>query len=91
VTEALFAVTRAHALATARRGPEAVAQIRQAHDLVAAGDDLPYWAAIWGTLRGTVGSHTAKTFRALGDHANAERHYAASGRGRRTSTSASPC
>jgi tetratricopeptide (TPR) repeat protein len=84
VTEALFAVTRARALATARRGPEAVAQIRQAHDLVAAGDDedLPYWAAIWGTPRGTVGSHTAKTFRALGDHANAERHYAASVRAR---------
>lgn len=83
-TEAVFAITRARALANAGCGPEAVAQVRQAQDLALAGDaaELPYWAALWGSPRATVSSHTAKTFRALGDHGNAERHYAASARSR---------
>lgn len=82
--EALFAVTRARALANAGRGPEAVAQARVAQDLVLRGEqgNVPYWAALWGVPKATVSSHTAKTFRALGDHANAERHYAASARRR---------
>lgn len=85
-TEALFAVTRARALATAKRGPEATAQIRQAQDLVLTGDpedaDVPFWAALWGAPRATVASHVGKTFEALGDHAHAEQHYAASARAR---------
>lgn len=83
--EALFAVTRARALANAGRGREAVAQTRAAQDLVLSGEQLevPYWAALWGVASATVSSHTAKAFRALGDHANAEKHYAASARGRR--------
>ncbi|MFD8935311.1 hypothetical protein ACFV0R_08630 [Streptomyces sp. NPDC059578] len=84
VTEALFVVTRARALAVAGRAKEAVAQIRSAHDLVLRDepDDLPFWARLWGSPHATVASHTAKTFRALGDHANAETHYAASARTR---------
>ncbi|MCZ7413025.1 helix-turn-helix domain-containing protein [Streptomyces sp. WMMC897] len=84
VTEALFVVTRARALANAGRGPDAVRSVRMAQDLVLRGepDDLPYWAALWGSPRGTVASHTAKTFKALSDHRNAERHYAASARSR---------
>lgn len=83
-TEAVYTITRARALANAGRRPEAVAQVRRAQDLVLHGDEagLPYWAALWGSPRATVSSHTAKTFRALGDHANAERHYAASARSR---------
>lgn len=83
--EALFAVTRARALANADRGREAVAQIRAAQDLVLRGEQLevPYWAALWGAASATVSSHTAKTFRALGDHANAEKHYTVSARARR--------
>ncbi|MFK0063319.1 hypothetical protein ACIQTN_29335 [Streptomyces werraensis] len=83
-TEALFAVTRARALAHAGRGSEAVAQLRQAQDLVLRGDEqaLPFWAALWGSPRATVASHTAKTFRELGDHSNAERHYSVSARSR---------
>jgi hypothetical protein len=82
-TEALFAVTRARALANAGRAVEAVAQTRAAQDLVLRGEDeVPVWAALWGAPRATVSSHTAKAFRALGDHANAERHYAASARRR---------
>ncbi|WP_146252251.1 tetratricopeptide repeat protein [Streptomyces carminius] len=86
--EALFAVTRARALAVAGRGPEAVRQLRAAQDLVLRGepDELPYWAALWGPPRGTLASHTAKTFHTLGDHANAERHYALSSRYRPGST-----
>ena len=82
--EALFVVTRARALANAGRGPEAVAQARQAQDMVVRGEqeEVPSWAALWGVARATVSSHTAKTFRALGDHANAERHYAESARRR---------
>ncbi|GAA0638303.1 Tat pathway signal protein [Streptomyces thermocarboxydovorans] len=83
-TEALFAVTRARALAHAGRGKEAVAQIRQAQDLVLHGDPeaVPFWAALWGSSRATVASHTAKTFRELRDHANAERYYATSAKAR---------
>lgn len=83
-TESLFAVTRARALAHAGRGPEAVTQLRQAQDLVLRGDEqaLPFWAALWGSPRATVASHSAKTFKELRDHANAERHYAVSARSR---------
>jgi transcriptional regulator with XRE-family HTH domain len=83
-TEALFAVTRARALAHANRPTEAVAQLREAQDLVLRGDDqaLPFWAALWGSPRATVASHTAKTFRELRDHANAEKHYSVSARSR---------
>lgn len=82
--EALFVVTRARALANAGRGNEAVTQARLAQDLVLRGaqEEMPHWAALWGVAKATVSSHTAKTFRALGDHANAERHYAASARRR---------
>ena len=82
--EALFVVTRARALANAGRGAEAVTQARAAQDLVLSGEQemVPYWAALWGAAKATVSSNTAKTFLALGDHANAERHYAASARRR---------
>jgi len=85
MTESLFAITRARALAVAGRGPEAATQIREAQDLVRRGEeeDTAHWAALWGSPAATVGSHTAKTFRVLGDHANAERHYGASIRARR--------
>ncbi|MEU6594793.1 hypothetical protein ABZ923_37295 [Streptomyces sp. NPDC046881] len=83
-TEALFAVTRARALAVNRRRKEAATQIREAQDLVLRGEqsDLPYWAALWGSARATVSSHTGKTFHELGDHRNAERHYETSARSR---------
>ena len=88
MTESLFAITRARALAVAGRGPEAASQIREAQDLVRRGEaeDVAHWAALWGSPAATVSSHTAKTFRVLGDHANAERHYAASIRNRRGSS-----
>lgn len=83
-TEALFSVTRARALANAGRRKEAVAQLRHAQDLALRGDEaeLPHFAALWGSARACVSSHTAKTFKALGNHADAERHYAAAARGR---------
>jgi hypothetical protein len=83
-TEALFVITRGRALANAGRGREAVAQVRVAQDMAMRGDEtaLPFHAALWGSARACVTSHTAKTFRALGDHVNAERHYAAAARGR---------
>jgi len=59
-------------------------QARVAQDLVLRGDQegVPPWAALWGAAKATVSSHTAKTFRTLGDHANAEKHYAVSARRR---------
>ncbi|WP_431954900.1 hypothetical protein [Actinacidiphila sp. bgisy167] len=83
-TESLFAITRARALANVGGGREAARQVRAAQDLSRSGDaaELPVWAARWGSPQATVASHTAKTFHALGDHANAERHFAASARQR---------
>ena len=81
----IFVICRARALAVAGRGPEAVAEVRRAQDLAlrgeTEGEELPYWVALSGAPRAAVSSHTAKTFRALRDHANAERSYAASARG----------
>lgn len=61
-----------------------MAQTRAAQDLVLRGDEeaLPYWAALWGPARACVSSHTAKTFKACGDHVNAERHYATAAKSR---------
>lgn len=83
-TLALFQITRARALANAGCGRDAVVQMREAQDTVLRGDgtDLPHWAALWGSARACVSSHTAKTLRSLADHAGAERHYAAAVRGR---------
>lgn len=63
---------------------EDVAQLRQAQDLVLRGDEqaLPHWAALWGSARACVNSHTAKTLNRIGDHASAERYYAAAARAR---------
>lgn len=78
----LFVVTRARALGHAGRGREAVAEIRRAQDLAmrGKGEDLPYWVSLWSPARATVASHTAHALRSLGDHANAERHYASAAR-----------
>ncbi|WP_326594969.1 hypothetical protein [Streptomyces sp. NBC_01803] len=83
-TEALFQVTRARALANAGRRTEATRQLRSAQDLVLRGDEreMPRWAALWGSARACVSSHSAKTMVALGDHSAAERHYAAAARSR---------
>lgn len=82
--EAMFAITRARALATADRRRDAAAQMREAQDLVLRGDesDLPQWAALWGSARACVSSHSAKTLKRIGDFAGAERHYAAAARSR---------
>jgi tetratricopeptide (TPR) repeat protein len=81
---ALYVICRARALAVAGRGKEAVAEVRRAQDLMlrgeAEGEELPYWVAMSGAPRAAVSSHTAKTFRSLRDHANAEKSYAASAR-----------
>jgi hypothetical protein len=81
----LFVICRARALAVAGRGPEAVAEVRRAQDLMlrgeGEGEELPYWVALSGAPRAAVSSHTAKIFRSLSDHGNAEKSYAASARG----------
>ncbi|WP_327385090.1 helix-turn-helix domain-containing protein [Streptomyces sp. NBC_01207] len=81
----LFVICHARALGRAGRGAEAAAEIRRAQDLAMRGEaeaeELPFWAALSGAPRAGVASHTAKTFRSLRDHANAERQYAAAARG----------
>lgn len=81
----IYVICHARALAVAGRSREAVAEVRRAQDLAlrgeAQGDELPYWVAMSGAPRAAVSTHTAKTFRALRDHANAEKSYAASARG----------
>jgi hypothetical protein len=78
----MFVICRARALATAGRGSEAVAEVRRAQDLAIRGDEdvLPYWLTLSGAPRAAVASHSAKVFRALRDHANAAKQYAAAGR-----------
>ncbi|MEU6756923.1 hypothetical protein [Streptomyces sp. NPDC046685] len=81
----LFVICHARALGRAGRGAEAAAEIRRAQDLAMRGEhegeELPFWAALSGTARAGVASHTAKTLRHLRDHANAERQYAQAARG----------
>lgn len=78
-TEALFAVTHAHALATAGQRREAVRQVQTARDYLisAPGDDMPFWATSWGPAEATIRSRSAKVFSRLGDRKGAAENYAA--------------
>lgn len=78
--EALFAVTHAHALAKTGRRRAALADVDRAHAALAAGaaagDEVPFWALVWGPPTATVHSRTAKVFETLGDRGNSARSYA---------------
>ncbi|MFF2522269.1 hypothetical protein [Streptomyces liangshanensis] len=78
-TEALFAVTHAHALAKAGRRQDAVREVERARTAMSAakGDDVPFWALSWGPPAATVHSRTAKVFETLGDHHRAAAMYGA--------------
>ncbi|QDY76887.1 hypothetical protein [Streptomyces qinzhouensis] len=77
-TEALFAITHAHALAKTGQTNRALAGAKQAHASLTAGadDQVPFWALVWGPPAATVHSRTAKVFETLGDRPNAARQYA---------------
>lgn len=87
-TEALFEVTRAHALAGAGRRRGAVQAVQRAQDFLMAdqGDEVPFWALSWGPVEATVHSHTAKVFDKLRDQRRAAEEYAAAAAGRSAST-----
>ncbi|RCG26366.1 hypothetical protein DTL70_07210 [Streptomyces diacarni] len=76
--EALFAVTHAHALAKTGQRQAALADVDRAQTALAAGtgDEVPFWALVWGPPAATVHSRTAKVFETLGDRSNAARQYA---------------
>ncbi|MGW2866454.1 hypothetical protein [Streptomyces sp. NPDC001205] len=78
--EALFAVTHAHALAKTGQRQRALADVDRAHAALvagaAAGDEVPFWALVWGPPAATVHSRTAKVFETLGDRPNSARSYA---------------
>ena len=76
-TEALFAVTHAHALAKAGRRQKAVQEIERARTALssAKGDDVPFWALSWGPPAATVNSRMAKVFETLGDRRRAAAMY----------------
>ncbi|MGW9422327.1 hypothetical protein ACWGSU_13225 [Streptomyces koyangensis] len=78
-TEALFAVTHAHALAKAGQRQEAVREVERARTALSAakGDDVPFWALSWGPPAATVHSRTAKVFETLGDRRRAAAMYGA--------------
>ncbi|MET7344632.1 hypothetical protein [Streptomyces sp. NPDC005547] len=78
-TEALFAVTHAHALAKAGRGKDAVQEAERARLALDAskGDEVPFWALSWGPPTATVHSRTAKVFETLGDRTRAAAMYGA--------------
>ncbi|MEV0845413.1 hypothetical protein AB0J21_05900 [Streptomyces sp. NPDC049954] len=83
-TEALFAVTHAHALAKANQRQEAVREVERARTALgsATGDDVPFWALSWGPPAGTVHSRTAKVFETLGDRRRAAAMYGAAAKSR---------
>ncbi len=83
-TEALFAVTHAHALAGASHRQEAVRELERASTALdaAAGDAVPFWALSWGPPAATVRSRTAKVFETLGDRPRAAAMYGAAARSR---------
>lgn len=76
-TEALYVVTRARALSMAGRCREAVAETARAERLVDGADqqEMPYWAALWGSARACVGNHSAKAAEHMGSYDVAERHF----------------
>lgn len=76
--EALFAVTHAHALAKTGQTRHALADVQLAESALAAGagDEVPFWAMVWGPPAATVHSRTAKVFETLGDRPNAAHQYA---------------
>ncbi|WP_327591596.1 hypothetical protein [Streptomyces chartreusis] len=78
--EALFAVTHAHALAKTGQRQAALAGVDHAHTALAAGmrtgDEVPFWALVWGPPAATVHSRSAKVFETLGDRGNSARSYA---------------
>ncbi|MFF2026703.1 hypothetical protein ACFVW2_33560 [Streptomyces sp. NPDC058171] len=76
-TEALFAVTHAHALAKAGQRIDAVREVERARTALssAKGDDVPFWALSWGPPAATVHSRTAKVFETLGDRRRAAAMY----------------
>ncbi|MFI1184537.1 hypothetical protein ACH4UT_34105 [Streptomyces sp. NPDC020799] len=77
-TEALFHITRAHALAKTGQRHQAVRAVEQARARLdaAKGDPTPFWALFWGPIEATVCSRTAKVFDTLGDPRNAAQQYA---------------
>lgn len=78
-TEALFAVTHAHALAKAGQRQEAVREVERAGSALssAKGDEVPFWALSWGPPAATVHSRTAKVYETLGDRRRAAAMYGA--------------
>lgn len=87
-TEALFAVTHAHALAKAGKRQEAVREVDRARTALAAtkGDDVPFWALSWGPPDATVHSRSAKVFETLGDRRRAAAMYGAAASSRPSGT-----
>ncbi|WP_127452968.1 hypothetical protein [Streptomyces sp. B29(2018)] len=77
---ALFAVTHAHALAKTGQTRRALDDVQLAENALAAGmragDEVPFWALVWGPPAATVHSRTAKVFETLGDRPNAAHQYA---------------
>ncbi|WUT01512.1 hypothetical protein OHA46_32670 (plasmid) [Streptomyces sp. NBC_00708] len=87
-TEALFAVTHAHALAKAGQRQDAVREVDRARTALAAakGDEVPFWALSWGPPAATVHSRTAKVWETLGDRSRAAAMYGAAAASRQPGT-----
>lgn len=76
-TGALFHVVYAHTLAKAGQRQSARREADRARAPLAAapGDELPFWALVWGPPAPSVYSRTAKVFEALGEHRAAAEQY----------------
>lgn len=76
-TEALFVVALARCHAETGNHRQARSVLRRAEPAITPqpAERLPRWAAMWCPTKATLLNQTAATFTALGDHAEAERHY----------------
>ncbi|UGQ14985.1 hypothetical protein LO772_16280 [Yinghuangia sp. ASG 101] len=75
-TEALFTVTRAHALAVTGQRRAAVHELARAHALAdGPAEPPPFWATSWGPAKAVLHSRSAKILAHLGDAANAADAY----------------
>ncbi len=77
MTEALFTVTRAHALAVTGQRSDAARELSRAHALAdkVPETEPPFWATSWGPAHALIHSRTAKILAHLRDHANAADSY----------------
>ncbi|MFE3015725.1 hypothetical protein [Streptomyces sp. NPDC059256] len=78
VTESLFVICRARALASVGQASRSLAEADRARTLAGStgAEGMTGWASMWGAASANVASQTAKILDSIGDFRGAERHHA---------------